>query len=268
MATTISIHQSIYDEIVRLTSALKDQTEGWFSRHGSDRNRLARQAANDNLDKARTLSSLIGGDSRALVDKMYAYYEEITGYERQFRNWGGHRNSYAEEIHRLGAEAFLAGHNRLNPLTRTVLDVKATLVLSWMHEGGLEEGRGRLVREYTLLRGYESETAETETIHSQVTNKIGVNFSGEGLGLSGGFDASHEHITREDILNSTTVRNTRRETVTESIDIDWVEPVYVYFVKYDYTLGDHSVRSCYGDGELRFSRPLENSIPITAVARL
>lgn len=268
MATTTAIHQSIYDEIITVTSALKDQTEGWFRRHGSDRNRLARQAANDNLHKARSLSPLLGGDSRLLVEKLYQYYDEITGYEQQFRDWGGHRNSYAEEIHGLGAEAFLAGHNRLNPLTRTVLDVSASLVLSWSNEGGGEAGLARSTKTVTLYRGYESDSTETETIHSQVTNKIGANFSGEGLGLSGGFEASHENITREDLVRSTTVRNVTRDQYTETIEYDLAQPIYVYFVKYDYTLGDRSTRSCYGDGKLTFRRLLTNSIPITAVARL
>merc|ERR1712048_1065749 len=79
---------------------------------------------------------------------------------------------------------------------------------------------------------------------------------GGAHGMTASLDASHESISKKDITNSLTVTNKVMQEFQEDISIDWGESIYVYYLKFDYTLADHSVRSCYGDGTFRSSKPL------------
>lgn len=246
-----NILDNMIAELERIFHGAKNHKEETNSR----RNRLAFEAANNNLNDARGVRHLRNSE---VVDRLRALFEHTKYWEHRFIHyWGAQwwvpyaefNNAYAGWCHgeakKYYNEALLAVQELRNKFISGKMQMVPKLQIT---DGGKNTGEFEL--EVQILSGYTREEKVSTELHS----KIAAEASGTAAQYLANASVSAE--VRGQILSSSSIVNKAEYTEKVKIKVSLSEPIYIYQTKFSVTLGDDSTFSAWGSGWIISSKPL------------
>jgi len=208
---------SVINELVGILEKDERETNEFRNNDGwtmdGRRNDLAFEAAEQNADKGRQLRMM---NNSQVLGKMWEAYENSKDFEKKYRDWGGHDNGYAEQVHGRSKDAFYNAFLAVKKLQNTCADANFDLVLLFSTDGG--SSGTKIVK---VTTGHSEKT----TISSDLTSSISASITGPLSVFTGTFNASVSASLKSSFETSSF------ENREDSMTINLNKPCYVYQVK-------------------------------------
>jgi len=194
-------------------NGLKNTAEGYKRSHGGARNDLATEAAHDFYNRARAKTWTARPD---LLNALWGDYKHHEHWEGRFRNWGGHRNGYAEYVHREAKNAFYNTHRSVDDMMSNLAyqpTVRLNLIFS--NQGG----SGGFYKKKVITG-----SKQASSINKKLASSITAGVKGPLGALTGSLSATASAEL------STSFSSSSFEYKEEELNIDLSKPMYIYQV--------------------------------------
>jgi len=203
--------------LVNKANGIKNTAEGYKRSHGGARNDLATEAAHDFYNRARAKTWTARPD---LLNALWGDYKHHEHWEGKFRNWGGHRNGYAEFVHKEAKNAIYNTHRSVDDMMSNLAYApKVRLNLIFSNQGG---SSGYYKKKIT------TGSKQASSINKKLATSITAGVEGPLGALTGSLSATAAAEL------ATSFSSESFENREEEINIDLSKPMYIYQVVGDF----------------------------------
>jgi len=232
--------------LVNRANDLKNDAEGYKRSHGGARNDLAAEAAHDFYNRARAKTTMARSD---LLKAIWNDYKHHENWEGKFRNWGGHRNGYAENVHKKAKDAFYTTHRSVNSMMSSLAyDPVVRLELIFSNQGG---SNAKITKK--IITG----SQQSSSINKQLASTITARVKGPIGALTGSMSASASAAIQTSFSQSS------YEHKEDTIELWLNKPIYIYQVVGHFMTGAGEALTINGNFRI-FSEPVKSvSTPST-----
>jgi len=236
--------------VIAKLQQIYDDSASWLRKSNSRRNRLATDAARNNLDDGKELRLMNSGPEvhNRLIDR----YNHCKWWEAKFRGWGGHDNDFARSNHAKAKDVYYEAAAETIKMMNTAVGSRANMVAVFQNIG--IEGTGTVNLKVDIKSGYSSTQNKSNELHTSVSASVSAAITYMVATVTAEVSTS----VASKIASSSSIVNTKETTTTIEIEADLGKPFYIYQVKFDVGLADDSSLSVWGAGYIVSPVPISN----------